>query len=73
MGDMLGISLFHLLNETYLLPQIMYLFSSTSRTNCLLEGSFQQLLERNFTNRYKGNIPAYLCVEVKQNGTDVLL
>lgn len=55
MGDMLGISLFHLLNETYLLPQIMYLFSSTSRTNCLLEWSFQQLLERKFTNRYKGN------------------
>lgn len=55
MGDMLGISLFHLLNETYLLPRIMYLFSSTSRPNCLLEWSFQQLLERKFANRYKGN------------------
>lgn len=44
MGDMLGISLFHLLNETYLLPQIMCLFSSTSRTNGLLEWSFQLLL-----------------------------
>lgn len=39
------ISLFHLLNETYLLLQIMPLFSSTSRTNCLLKWSFQQLLE----------------------------
>ena len=55
LGDMLGISLFHLVNETYLLPQIMYLFSSTSRTKCLLEWSFQQLLERKFADRCKGN------------------
>lgn len=63
------ISLFHLLNETYLLLQIMPLFSSTSRTNCLLEWSFQQLLE-NSPIGTKGIVyfSMYLCAEIKWNG-----
>lgn len=46
MGDMLGISLFHLLNETYLLPQIMCLFSLSSRTNCFTGGKFSAVIRK---------------------------
>lgn len=61
-GDMLGIGLFHLLNETYLLPQIMYLFSSASRADCLQEKSFQWLLEGKFGNPYRGSNPSFRCL-----------
>lgn len=69
-GDMLGISLFHLLNETYLLPQIMYLFSSTSRVDCLQEWSFQWLLERKFSNLYRGSSLSFqfICGWIKWSG-----
>lgn len=74
-GDMLGISLFHLLNETYLLPQIMHLFSSTSRIDCLQEWSFQWLLERKFPNPYRDGGPSFwcLCGWIKWCGVDTSL
>lgn len=56
MGDMLGISLFHLLNETYLLPQIMCLFSSSSRTNCFTGGKFSAVIRKKLPINIKGTV-----------------
>lgn len=66
MGDMLGISLFHLLNETYLLPQIMCLFSLSSRTNCFTGGTFSAVIRKKITNKYKGNSLIFPCTDVSR-------